>query len=382
LSSALDGATVLLAAGGTGGHLSPALAVAAEVAARGARVVFATTPSQAGLVPDDYVVHTIEMRGFERRLSAARAHATTLRLLAVAAPRAWHIVSATRPAAAVGGGGYASGPVVALAGLRGIPALALEADAHLGVANRLLRPVVDRFCLSFQIAGCEPPKYVVTGRPLSALQVAATRAEGLAAFDLRADLPVLLVFGGSQGAQTLNRACMDAFAGPAAPAGDLDVQIVHVCGPRNHDEVRAELERRGARFERYRLVPYTSQLAHAMAAADLVVARAGGSVAELAALGRPAVLVPYPYATADHQRKNAEWMRAAGAAELVADAELDGARLARLVRELLGDRERLAAMAAASRRAGKPDATWRVADEIEALVAARLRRPRRQSGDT
>lgn len=333
-------------------------------------------------MPDDYVVHAIEMRGFERRLGAARAHATTLRLLAAAAPRAWSIVSATRPAAAVGGGGYASGPVVALAGLRGIPALALEADAHLGVANRLLRPFVDRFCLSFPIAGCEPPKYVVTGRPLSAVQVAATRDEGLAAFDLRADLPVLLVFGGSQGAQTLNRACMDAFAGPAAPAGDLDVQIVHVCGPKNHDEVRAELERRGARFERYRLVPYTSQLAQAMAAADLVVARAGGSVAELAALGRPAILVPYPYATADHQRKNAEWMRAAGAAELVADGDLDGARLARLVRELLGDRERLAAMAAASRGAGKPDATRRVADEIEALVAARLRRPRRQSGET
>jgi UDP-N-acetylglucosamine--N-acetylmuramyl-(pentapeptide) pyrophosphoryl-undecaprenol N-acetylglucosamine transferase len=117
-----------------------------------------------------------------------------------------------------------------------------------------------------------------------------------------------------------------------------------------------------------------------MAAADLVVARAGGSVAELAALGRPAVLVPYPYATADHQRKNAEWMAAAGAAAVVADAELDGARLARLVRELIGDRERLAAMAAASRRAGRPDATQRVADEIETLVAARLRRPRPQTG--
>jgi len=325
-------------------------------------------------------VHTLELRGFERSLGAARQHATTLRLLAAAAPRAWRIVSEARPAAAVGGGGYASGPVVALAGLRGVPALALEADAHLGVANRLLQPFVDRFCLSFPITGREAPKYVVTGRPLSAAQVSASREQGLAAFELRADLPVLLVFGGSQGAQTLNRACLDAFAGAAAPAGDLELQVVHVCGPRNHDEVRGELERRGARLERYRLVPYTSQLAAAMAAADLVVARAGGSVAELAALGRPAVLVPYPYATADHQRKNAEWMAAAGAAVTIADAELDGARLARLVRDLLGDRERLTAMAAASRRAGRPDATQRVADEIEALVAARLRRPRPWTG--
>ncbi|HOT23331.1 MAG TPA: glycosyltransferase [Thermoleophilia bacterium] len=370
MSSALDGATVLLAAGGTGGHLSPALAVAAEVAARGARVAFVTTPSQAELVPEAYAVHTLELRGFARRAGALAEHARTLRLLAAAAPRAWNIVSATRPAAAVGGGGYASGPVVALAGLRGVPALALEADAHLGVANRLLRPFVDRFCLSFPIEGLSAPKYVVTGRPLTAAQVLATREEGLAAFDLRPDLPVLLVFGGSQGAQTLNRACVEAFSGPGAPARDLEVQVVHVCGPRNYEQVRAELERRGARFEHYRLVPYTAQLAPAMAAADLVVARAGGSVAELAALGRPAVLVPYPYATADHQRKNAEWMVAAGAAVMVADAELDGARLARLVRELLGDPPRLAAMAAASRRVGKPDATRRVADEIEALVAA------------
>ena len=304
----------------------------------------------------------------------------TLGLLAAAAPRAWRLVSAARPAAAVGGGGYASGPVLALAGLRGVPTLALEADAHLGVTNRLLRPFVDRFCLSFPIAGCGPPRFVVTGRPLTEAQTCATRAEGLAAFDLRDDLPVLLVFGGSQGARTLNNACVDAFAGAAAPGADLELQVVHVCGPRNEAEVRAELEARGARFEHYRLVPYTSQLAQAMAAADLVVARAGGSVAELAALGRPAVLVPYPYASADHQRKNAEWMARAGAALVIADEELDGERLARVVRELLGDRERLAAMAAASRRVGRPDATRRVVDEIESLVASRLRRPRPPNG--
>ena len=209
-------------------------------------------------------------------------------------------------------------------------------------------------------------KFVVTGRPLAASQLAATREQGLAAFELAPDRPVLLVFGGSQGAQSLNRACVDAFGGKPR-----DFQLVHVCGPKNLDQVRAELESRGERFEGYRLLPYTAQLAAAMAAADLVVARAGGSVAELAALGRPAVLVPYPYATADHQRKNAAWMAAAGAAVLVADDELDGARLARLVDELLGDPARLEAMAAASRSVGRPDATERVADEVEKLVRAR-----------
>ena len=141
------------------------------------------------------------------------------------------------------------------------------------------------------------------------------REQGREAFELRADLPVVLAFGGSQGAQSINRACIDAFGGK-----DLAFQLVHVCGPRNAAQVRKELEARGERFERYRLVPYTDRLAAAMAAADLVVARSGGSVAELAALGKPAILVPYPYATADHQRKNAQEMVAGGAALLVDDA--------------------------------------------------------------
>jgi UDP-N-acetylglucosamine--N-acetylmuramyl-(pentapeptide) pyrophosphoryl-undecaprenol N-acetylglucosamine transferase len=357
---------VLLAAGGTGGHLTPALAVAAELEGRGARIAFVTTPAQAALPPDHWAVRTLDMRGFERRLTA-RSNLTTLRLLAAAAPRALGILRELRPDAVVGGGGFASGPVVALAGARGTPAVALEADARLGVTNRLLRPFVDRLCLSFPIPGLEPPKFVVTGRPLAAAQVAATRAEGLAAFDLRDDLPVVVVFGGSQGAQSLNRACLDAFS------GELPFQLVHVCGPRNHDEVRAELERRGARFERYRLLPYTPLLAPALAAADLVVARSGGSVAEIAALGRPAILVPYPHATADHQRRNAEWMAAGGAALVVDDAALSGELLGRLVAELLGDEERRGRMAAASRRLGRPDATRRVADTIEALMEAKRR---------
>ncbi len=264
---------------------------------------------------------------------------------------------------AVGGGGFASGPVVALAAVRGVPALALEADAHLGVANQLLRPFVRRVCLSFPIAGSEPPKFVVTGRPLSRGQLGATAEEGRESFDLRSDLPVLLAFGGSQGAQSINRACVDAFGGK-----ELAFQVVHVCGPRNHDAVRAELEGRGERFERYRLVPYTDRLAQAMAAADLVVARSGGSVAELAALGKPAVLVPYPYATADHQRKNARWMVDGGAALLVDDAALTGQALGRIVRDLLGDPAQLAAMAAASGALGRPDATQRVVAQIASIV--------------
>jgi UDP-N-acetylglucosamine--N-acetylmuramyl-(pentapeptide) pyrophosphoryl-undecaprenol N-acetylglucosamine transferase len=357
--------TVLLAAGGTGGHLQPALAVAAETQARGARVVVVTTPSQVERVRDQYTTYALELKGFERRLDVG-AYARTFRLLAAAVPRVRHILKETRPDVAVGGGGFASGPVVAVAAASGVPGLALEADAHLGVANRLLRPFVRRFCLSFPIEGLVPPRYVVTGRPLSPGQIDATPEQGREVFDLRADRPVVLAFGGSQGAQSINRACVDAFGGK-----ELDFQLVHVCGPRNADQVRRELEDRGERFERYRLVPYTDRLAAAMAAADLVVARSGGSVAELAALGKPAVLVPYPHATADHQRKNAREMVAGGAAVLVDDAELSGAVLERVVAELLGDRERLAGMAAASASLGRPDAARRVADQVEDILTTR-----------
>jgi len=307
------------------------------------------------------------MRGFERSL-LARENLTTVRRLAAASPRAWGIVSRVRPAAAVGGGGYLSGPVVAVAALRGVPSLAIESDAHLGVANRLLRPLVKRLCLSFPIAGLEPPKHVVTGRPLSQRQLSADAGAGRRLFGLAPDRPVVLVFGGSQGAQSINRACLEAFA-----TADLGFQVIHVCGERNFAEAKAALAASGAPLERYILLPYTDELAHAMAAADLVVGRSGGSVAEIAALGRPAVLVPYPYASADHQRRNARWMEAAGAAILVDDGDLSGRRLGGLVGELLADRDRLTRMAAASRALGRPDATERVADEVERLVAERKR---------
>ncbi len=341
------------------------VAVAAEVRARGGRVVVVTTPTQVERVREQYTTYVLELKGFERRVDA-RAYARTFRLLGAAVPQVRRILRETRPDVAVGGGGFASGPVVALAALSGVPGLALEADAHLGVANRLLRPFVRRFCLSLPIDGLGPPRYVVTGRPIDRRLLTATAEQGREVFGLDPGRPVVLAFGGSQGAQSINRACVDAFGGKG-----LDLQLVHVCGPRNEAQVRADLRVRGERFERYHLVPYTDRLAAAMAAADLVIARSGGSVAELAALGRPAILVPYPHATADHQRKNAQAMVAGGAALLVDDAELSGELLVRLVSDLLDDRARLAAMAAASAALGRPDAAARVADQIEDVLTAR-----------
>lgn len=352
-----------MAAGGTGGHLAPALAVAEELRGRQAKVSFVTTPSQRAHLPAEYPSYELAMRGFERRL-LARQNLRTVGQLAAASPRAWSILGKVRPAVVLGGGGYVSGPVTGLAALRHIPTVVLEADSHLGVTNRILAPYVRRLFLSFPIEGLAPPKYVLTGRPLSRRQVEARAEDGRREFGLRPDLPTLLVFGGSQGARTLNQAALGAFGRP-----DLGIQLVHVCGPRNFDEVAAALAASGAPAQRYRLVAYTDRLAEAMAAADLVVGRSGGSLAEIAALGRPAILVPYPYASADHQRKNALWMAGAGAAVIVDDAELTAARLRGLVEELLGDDPRRSAMAAASAALGRPRATQDVVDEIERMLA-------------
>jgi UDP-N-acetylglucosamine--N-acetylmuramyl-(pentapeptide) pyrophosphoryl-undecaprenol N-acetylglucosamine transferase len=176
-------------------------------------------------------------------------------------------------------------------------------------------------------------------------------------FGIALDDPVLLVFGGSLGAHRLNHAAIDAF-GTAAPCA-----VLHASGRRDHDELRRRLDELGAPAH-YHLYPYIEPFADALAAADLAVARAGGSVMEVAAAALPALLVPYPHATADHQTANARVVEQAGAAVVIPDAELDGPRLAREVTALLAAPERLAAMAEAARRLAKPEAAGRIADEL------------------
>jgi UDP-N-acetylglucosamine--N-acetylmuramyl-(pentapeptide) pyrophosphoryl-undecaprenol N-acetylglucosamine transferase len=225
----------------------------------------------------------------------------------------------------------------------------------------MLAPLANRVCLAFPIAGRSGPRYLVTGRPLPAGTGAADPVAARERFGIAANDPCLLVFGGSLGARRLNEAALDAF-GAVAPCA-----VLHACGRRDHDELRKRLDELGAP-PHYRLFAYIEPFADALAAADLVAARAGGSVLELAAVGLPAILVPYPHATADHQTANARYMAEAGAAVVVPDAELDGPRLAREVAALLGAPQRMAEMSNAARAAAKPDAAERIADELLALV--------------
>jgi UDP-N-acetylglucosamine--N-acetylmuramyl-(pentapeptide) pyrophosphoryl-undecaprenol N-acetylglucosamine transferase len=244
-----------------------------------------------------------------------------------------------------------------------LPLLLTEADSHLGVTNRLLAPLARRVFLAFPIEGRDGPKYELAGRPVPAGTGSADREAARRRFGIEEEQPCLLVFGGSLGARRLNEAALAAF-GDAAPCA-----VLHIAGRRDHDDLAARLAALG-NPEHYLLHAYVEPFADALAAADLVVARAGGSVLEVAAAGLPAVLVPFPHATADHQTANARYMERAGAAVVVADEDLDGPRLAREVGALLRAPERMRAMAKAARAVATPDAAQRIAAEVLSATAA------------
>jgi UDP-N-acetylglucosamine--N-acetylmuramyl-(pentapeptide) pyrophosphoryl-undecaprenol N-acetylglucosamine transferase len=338
----------------------PALAVADALSARGAEVsLVGTVKPGAGGTAGGYPVDRLSLSGFARRLTLRNLWVLLQALTAV--PRAMGILHRRHADVVVGAGGYVAGPVAIAARLTRRRVLLMEADSHLGLANRLAAPLARRVTLAFPIAGRRGSRYLVTGRPVSAAVAGATRTAGRRAFSIPPDATVVLVAGGSQGARSINQAAVEAF-GDGPP-----FHLIHVAGPGQLEEVRAALASRTP-GPGYTLVGYLDNFADAVAAADLVVARSGGSVFELAAIGRPAVLVPYPHATADHQTKNALWMSRAGGAVLLPDDECTGERLRALVGALLADRRRLEAMAEASRALGRPDAADRVAAEALALA--------------
>jgi UDP-N-acetylglucosamine--N-acetylmuramyl-(pentapeptide) pyrophosphoryl-undecaprenol N-acetylglucosamine transferase len=340
----------------------PALAVADALRDRGAHVEFlGGERAEAELVPGaGYPFHELRVAGLDRKNPLKAARAAALAARAVGAARRI-IRREIRADAVVGGGGYVAGPAgMAAVSLR-LPLVLTEADSHLGVANRLMAPFARRVYLAFAIEGRDGGRYEVVGRPVPPGTGSGDRAAARERFGIPATDRCLLVFGGSLGAKRINEASVEAF-GAAAPCA-----VLHACGRRDHPELAGRLHALGDP-PHYRLEAYVSPFADALAASDLVVARSGGSVFEVAAAGLPAILVPYPHATADHQTGNARWMADAGAAIVVPDAELDAARLAREVDALLGEPERLERMAAASRALARPDAAARIAEGVISLT--------------
>ena len=319
-------------------------------------MTFAGSPDriEARLVPEaGYELDTFRISGLPRRPSPALLRAL---LLAGRAPRACaQILRARRPDVVLGGGGYVAGPMVYAAFRQRIPTALMEADAHLGLANRVAAPFARRVFLSFPIEGREGERYRVTGRPIPARSRAVPQPEARRVFGLPQVGPVLLVFGGSLGATLLNDLALEAFGAAGPPA------VLHLSGTRDYDRLAPQVARPG-----YRLFAFTEEFGAALGASDLVLARAGGSVWELAAAGKPAVLVPGSFATGDHQTKNAEYFERAGAAIVVPEQEVG--RAPEVIRSLLADPQRLADMSRAMLRVARPGAADEIAEELIGLA--------------
>lgn len=351
-------APVLIAAGGTGGHVYPALAVARALRARDVPVVWMGT--HAGLearvvpaadIPVDWLsVGGLRGKGWRTRLAAPF-------VLTRACLQALVILRHRRPRALLGMGGFVAGPGGLMARLLGCPLVVHEQNAAAGLTNRVLARIAQ--CVLEAVPGTFPAarRARATGNPVR-VEIAAV-APPAARFADRTGPLRLLVLGGSQGARWLNerlpRAVRDL---PSERRPD----IVHVAGPRNVDAAQAAYRDAGVDA---RVEPYIEDMATALANADAVVARAGAmTVAELAAVGVGALLVPFPHAVDDHQTENARWLAEAGAAVVVQERELDAERLRSELGHLLTDREELLRRANSARALARPDAAEAVAEAV------------------
>lgn len=365
---------ILLAGGGTGGHLFPALAVADELRRRhpSARISFVggRRGLETRLVPSHgYPLRTLPLSGIKGASMTARAGAVASAGLGALRCAGWMLRD--RPDLVIGVGGYASGPAVLAAKLVRVRTMVLEQNHFPGATNRWLAPWVDAVCVPSEVARSRlAGRGIVTGNPVRREFAAVGEPPGESRLSL-------LVFGGSRGARSLNRAMVEAL--PILGAFEPPPRIVHQTGPDDLAGVARAYDRdaRGT----FEVRAFLDDMPERLAAADLVVCRAGATtLSELAAAGRPAILVPFPFAADDHQRLNAQAVQDAGAAVVVRDGDLSGVRLAEAVASLAANPERRRRMAEAARRLARIDAAERIADVAEELMAGRDPDPSRGRG--
>jgi UDP-N-acetylglucosamine--N-acetylmuramyl-(pentapeptide) pyrophosphoryl-undecaprenol N-acetylglucosamine transferase len=370
-AAAASQVAIVVAGGGTGGHLFPGIAVARELLARlpNARISFAGTSRgiEARVVPrEGFPLDLIRIGGLKGKSLAERARGAGLVPLGLV--DAWRLLSRRRPGLVIGVGGYSAGPVVLAAALRGIPTLLLEQNAVPGLTNRLLAPFVRAAAVSFQSTSAFfGAKAFLSGNPVrpDVLKAAtfrdASRVGGDAAIGT-----TLLVFGGSQGAHAINVAMVEG-AG-ALKAALPDLRLVHQTGERDLAAVREAY--RTARLAA-EVEPFFDDLPRRLALSDLVVCRAGATtLAEITAMGACAILVPLPTATDDHQRQNALALAASGGAEVLLQPDLTGRALVDRIVRLAGDGARRRHLSEAARAQGRPDAAAVIVDRALALIDA------------
>ncbi len=369
-----DKPVVCIAAGGTAGHINPALALAEELRDRGCRVVFVgqETKLEGRLVPEaGFELIPIRVTGLDRArpwtaVSALwRVHAAERQL-------ARRFKEMGAPSVAIGFGAYVEVPLLSWCKKAGVPYLLHEQNSVPGLANKMMSAHAARVCISVPAAEAafaregEPDHVRLTGNPVRRSILSGDRARGRAELGIPDDATLLLVFGGSLGAQHVNEAMARLHERLLKIDG---LYVVHSTGADGFEPCAEQLALTDAERERYRLMPYIENMGDMLAAADLVLSRSGASsVAEIAAASVPSVLVPYPHATADHQTINAKFLVDAGAAVLFKDSELTGAEFESELLSLVGDVPRRAQMRARARGLAQDRAASALADEVLALV--------------
>ncbi len=365
---------VLIAGGGTGGHVYPGIAVAEEIARsrRGVEVVFVGTRRglEAQAVPEaGFRIRYTWSRGLPRRAWWRWPAAIVGNLVGLF--QAIGIVAAEKPDVVLGTGGYVSGPVTLAAWLLRRPIVLQEQNSIPGLANRLLVHLANEMHLSFVEARSyfwrrERLNLRVTGNPIRAYILSGDRPAALTEFGLAAGRPTVFIFGGSRGAHRINEAALEAMR---RLKGRVDVQFILQTGRQDFDWAKGVVEQEQLPAK---VLPYLSDIQMAYAAADLVVCRSGAmTLAEIAACGTPAILVPYPHAAHDHQIVNATNLVDRGAARMILDRELTGERLAQEIAHLLSHREELSRMSAFARTFARPDAAERIVKSLEHWAQAR-----------
>jgi UDP-N-acetylglucosamine--N-acetylmuramyl-(pentapeptide) pyrophosphoryl-undecaprenol N-acetylglucosamine transferase len=373
---------VVIAGGGTGGHLFPGLAVVEELRRRNPALEVTFVGTEQGI--ESRVLPKLGERLETIRVSALKGKDAGGLLRSVgrlpgAAGEAMALLRRHRPDVVIGVGGYASGPIVATAAALRIPTAVLEQNAHVGLTNRLLARLVGRAYVSFPSTASEFPakKVRASGNPLRRAFVRAARRALVdpAGFEARAN--TILVLGGSQGARVLNEVVPEALS-RAFARGDR-LRVVHQTGSSMVDSVAARYRELAVEAE---VTPFIDDMASAYASAALVIARAGAtSVAEICAIGRASILVPYPHAADDHQAKNAETLASRGACVAIRESAFDAATLTREVERLLGDTNARAAMADAARKLGRPEAAAAIVDDLCAWLGCPDAPPARDSDE-
>lgn len=366
---------VILSGGGTGGHIYPALTIASQIEKiePKAEIVFVGTKNglESNIVPRyNYKMRYMEVAGFRRRISYDTI--VSLKKLIVSIFEAKNILSIEKPDLVIGTGGYVCGPILFLAALRGIPTCIQEQNAMPGVTNKILARVVKKVCLGYEDArkyfGGSSEK-ILTGNPIREEIMQISKEKAQEELKLTKNATTILVSGGSRGARSINnamKAVVEKFAGRD------DVQIMMVTGDVGYQDFIKDLSFDVLNAKNIKIYSYLHDMPQALAAANLAIFRAGAiGLAELTGRGLPSILIPYPYATANHQEYNARAIEKNGGAEVILDKELNGERLISTIENLIVNPSRLEKMAQASKKIGKPEAANKIAKEALELIKTR-----------